>query len=158
MPLMVCIPEQFHDPVLSPNIELLVPRTDDEIRDMIRAQNEAYNEAVSEAGDADISRQRASQAAGGIFLFARDRATGEAAGGGNCSVPSNQTTELGSVGVRSPYRRRGIAAALTAQLVQLAWAAGTSTVFLMAAHEAEARIYARVGFQAIGEVLDIRLV
>ncbi len=51
---------------------------------------------------------------------------------------------------------RGSAAALTARLVQLAWDAGISLVFLMAAHEAEARIYARIGFHQIGEILDLR--
>jgi N-acetylglutamate synthase-like GNAT family acetyltransferase len=86
----------------------------------------------------------------------RDSLTGEAIGGGICTVPFDQTTELAGVGVRLPYRRQGIAAALTARLAQLAWAAGISTVFLMAALEAEARVYARIGFQHMGEVLDIR--
>jgi predicted GNAT family acetyltransferase len=70
-------------------------------------------------------------------------------------VPIDGITELAGVGVRKPFRRRGIAAALTALLAQDALARGVTTVFLMAAHEAEARIYARVGFSPIGEVLHI---
>lgn len=155
MPLMICSPEQFHQPPLPAGIELLRPTTDAEIIALVTAQNEAYGEA---APNPDVViKQRAFLQAGGIAVLARDSLTGEAAGGGICNVPFDQTTELSSVGVRAPYRRRGIAAALTAHLVQLAWAAGVTTVFLMAAHEAEARIYARIGFQPIGEVLDIRL-
>jgi ribosomal protein S18 acetylase RimI-like enzyme len=155
MPLMICSPEQFHHPPLPMGIELLSPTTDAEILALVTAQNEAYGEAAP-APDV-VTRQRTFLEAGGIAVLARDSLTGEAAGGGICNVPFDHATELSSVGVRMPFRRRGIAAALTAQLVQLAWAAGISTVFLMAAHEAEARVYARIGFQRIGEVLDIRM-
>jgi len=44
---------------------------------------------------------------------------------------------------------------MTAWLVERALAAGTTHIFLMAAGEAEARIYGRVGFQQIGAVLHI---
>ncbi|HYU77064.1 MAG TPA: GNAT family N-acetyltransferase [Ktedonobacteraceae bacterium] len=155
MPLMICLPERLHHPPLPAGIELLTPTTDAEILALVTAQNEAYGEAAPEPDV--VGRQRTFLEAGGIALLARDSLTGDEVGGGICNVPFDQTTELSSVGVRVPYRRRGIAAALTAQLVQLAWAAGISTVFLMAAHEAEARVYGRVGFQHIGEVLDIRL-
>lgn len=155
MPLMNCSPEQFHHPPLPTGIELLSPTTDAEILALVTAQNEAYGEAAP--GPDVVRQQRTFLEAGGIAVLARDSLTGEAVGGGICNVPFDQTTELSSVGVRMPYRRQGIAAALTARLVQLAWAAGISTVFLMAAHEAEARIYARIDFQRIGEVLDARL-
>ena len=155
MPLMVCAAERFRLPALDAGIELLTPMSDAEIFALLTAQNEAYGEALPEA--AEVERLHALLAAGGIAVLARDRLTGAAVGGGLCNVPFEGTTELTSVGVRPAYRRRGVAAALTARLVQLAWAAGISTVFLMAAHEAEARIYARVGFQQIGEVLDMRL-
>lgn len=155
MPLMICSPEQLQPPLLPSGIELLTPRTDGEILALLTAQNEAYGEAALPGSD-EVRRSRTFLEAGGIAVLARDSLTGAAVGGGMCNVPFDQTTELSSVGVRLPYRRRGIAAALTARLAQLAWAAGISTVFLMAAHEAEARVYARIGFQHIGEVLDIR--
>ncbi|MBD2774217.1 GNAT family N-acetyltransferase [Iningainema tapete] len=72
-------------------------------------------------------------------------------------VPYNRdrTTEIAGIGVRAKFRRRGIAGALTTQLVRLAIDAGVSLAFLMAAHEAEARIYFRAGFSTIGEILHI---
>jgi predicted GNAT family acetyltransferase len=59
------------------------------------------------------------------------------------------------VGVRAVYRRQGIAAAVTALLARTMLDRGVATVFLMAAGEAEGRIYERVGFRRVGEVLHV---
>jgi predicted GNAT family acetyltransferase len=75
--------------------------------------------------------------------------------GGICDVPFDHTTELAAIGVRMSYRRRGIAGAMTAWLVRKAFDMGTTTVFLIAALDAEARIYTRIGFAPIGTVLHI---
>ncbi len=59
--------------------------------------------------------------------------------------------------MRAPFRRRGIAGALTTRLVQEAFDVGVTLAFLMAAHEAEERIYTRAGFSTTGEILHISL-
>jgi GNAT superfamily N-acetyltransferase len=156
MPLMVCPPGAVQAIPVPPSIELVVPQTDADLAAMIAAQNAAYGEATSPTPEA-IARRRAFLDAGGSAILARDLHTGDGVGGGICDVPYLHTTELTSVGVIATYRRRGIAAALTARLAQVAFDAGTTTVFLMAAHAAEARIYARVGFIPIGEVLAMTL-
>lgn len=104
-----------------------------------------------------IARLRDSLEVGGIAVLARITATGESIGAGICSVPNNQTTEIAGIGVRAAFRRRGVAGALTARLVQEAFNAGVCVPFLMAAHEAEERIYARAGFSVVGEILHISL-
>lgn len=48
-----------------------------------------------------------------------------------------------------------MAGTLTTRLVQKAFAGGISVPFLMAAHEAEKRTYARAGFSVVGEILHI---
>jgi GNAT superfamily N-acetyltransferase len=153
LPLMICPPGAVRDLPVPPCIEIVAPVSNDDLRAMLSAQNEAYGEGAP--SEQDVAQQRAFLADGGIALLARDDAAGEPAGGGICSVPIDGVTELAGVGVREPFRRRGIAGALTARLAQEAFARGITTVFLMAAHEAEARIYARVGFSRIGEVLHI---
>lgn len=155
LPLMVCPPGQLRDLSIPAGIELIAPRSDAELLALLTAQNEAYGEGLPDP--AQLEEQRASLAAGGLAALARDAATGEPAGGGVCTVPANQTTELAGVGVREKFRRRGIAGALTSRLARDAFAAGVTTVFLMAAHEAEARLYARVGFSRTSEVLHISL-
>jgi predicted acetyltransferase len=72
-------------------------------------------------------------------------------------VPANQTTEIAGIGVRVPFRRRGIAGALTARLLREAFDAGVAVAFLMPGHEEGFRVYTRAGFWASGEILHISL-
>ena len=121
---------------------------------MSSAQSEAYGGDGQPSANA-LPYWRRFIAAGGIMVSARDQATGATVGGGVCDVPFDATSELAGIGVRPAYRRRGIAAAMTAWLVDQALAAGTTHIFLMAAGDNAARIYGRVGFKLIGDVLHI---
>lgn len=70
--------------------------------------------------------------------------------GGGSHSPRGTTTELTGIAVIPRARRRGIGAALTAQLVRDARGLGIDTVFLSAQDDAVARVYERVGFTRIG--------
>lgn len=153
LPLMVCAPGSEQILPAPPDIELILPVSDADLLATIAVQKEAYGDSSPDA--AWLSRLQNSLAAGGIAVLARTMTMGEPVGAGVCSVPNNQTTEITGIGVRAAFRRRGVAGALTAQLVQEAFAVGVSVPFLMAAHEAEARIYARAGFSTVGEILHI---
>lgn len=153
-PLMIYDPALAGTVPLVAGFELFSPQSDQEIFDVGSAQSEAYGGDGTPSVNA-LPYWRKFAAAGGISVAAREIATGKSVGGGVCDVPFNATTELAGIGVRTNYRRRGIAGAMTAWLVQQALAAGTTHVFLMAAGEAEARIYGRVGFRLIGQVLHI---
>jgi ribosomal protein S18 acetylase RimI-like enzyme len=132
-------------------IELVEAATDDHYRAVAAVQWEAYEEA-GEAPQRVAEGLRRSAAAGGIVVLARDSRTGEPAGAGQCTPPHDGLTELTSVGVRSTFRRRGIAQALTGRLARLALARTATGVFLMAHSEREARIYERAGFEPLSEV------
>ena len=155
LPLMICTPGSEQLLPTPPGIELIVPTSDTEILATVTVQNEAY--AAPPPSLEDAARLRDSIAAGGIAVLARVVATGEPVGAGVCSVPGNETTEIAGIGVRVPFRRQGIAGALTTRLVREAVDAGVTTAFLMAAHEEEKRIYTRAGFSTIGEILHISL-
>lgn len=137
-------------------IELVEAVADEDIRAAAAAQHEAYDEREPPTEDW-IAGIHASIDGGGLLVLARDARTGEPAGGGQCTPPHEGATELTSIGVRSGFRRRGIAAAMTAWLADAMSARGADLVFLMAAGEPEAKIYSRVGFDRIGEVLYISL-
>ncbi|MGB6165124.1 MAG: hypothetical protein WCF33_11635 [Pseudonocardiaceae bacterium] len=64
-------------------------------------------------------------------------------------------SELATIGVRIPYRRRGIAAALTALLTRACPTAGITTPFLTLVGEAAERIYRSVGYRPVTEMLHI---
>lgn len=155
LPLMTCTPGSERCLPVPAEIELIVPVSHSEIIATVTAQNEAYGESAPST--ADVDRLRNTLVAGGIAVLARVAATGEPAGAGMCSVPGNSTTEIAGIGVRAPFRRRGIAGALTTRLVQEAFDVGVTLAFLMAAHEAEGRIYTRAGFSTTGKILHISL-
>jgi ribosomal protein S18 acetylase RimI-like enzyme len=156
LPLMTCAGPDDVRRLDVEDIDLVAPESDNDFRGAAAVQAEAYGGEVSPSQHAVDSLRRAT-AAGGVVVLARDAATGEPAGAGTCTAPEDGLTELTSVAVRSSFRRRGIAEALTGWLAERAFAAGMEDVFLMAAGDAEARIYARAGFTRSGEVLHISL-
>ena len=156
LPLMTCFDARDVRRIEVDGIELVEPATDEDYRGAATAQWEAYGETGPPAQHAVDALQR-SAGAGGVVVLARDVATAEPAGAGICTAPEGGLTELTSVGVRTAFRRRGIAEAVTGRLAEGAFAAGMAGVFLMAAGEDEARIYARAGFTRAGEVLHISL-
>jgi ribosomal protein S18 acetylase RimI-like enzyme len=137
-------------------IELVTATSDDDLGDASAVQWEAYEETEPMPQSA-VDGLRRTLDAGGIVVLARDAASREAAGAGLCTGPYDRTTELAAVAVRERFRRRGIAAAMTHRLTAEALARGIDNVFLMADGPAEERIYARVGFETISEVLHISL-
>jgi N-acetylglutamate synthase-like GNAT family acetyltransferase len=64
--------------------------------------------------------------------------------------PVDDTAEIVGVATLPSARRRGLAAALTARLVDDARERGVKTVFLTAGSDDVARVYARVGFARVG--------
>lgn len=153
LPLMSCPPGAEQWLPAPSGIELVLPVSDEELLATVAVQNEAYGDPPP--GREVIHRLRAAIADGQIVVLARVAASGEPVGAGICSVPDQGTTEIAAIGVRAPFRRRGVASALTARLLREALDAGVELAFLMAEHETETRIYRRVGFTPIGEILHI---
>lgn len=153
LPLMTCIPGSQQNLPMPEGIELIIPTSHAQLFATIAVQNEAYGESAP-THDA-VARIKASVAAGQIVVLARVASTGEAVGAGICTVPNNGMTEIAAIGVRAPFRRRGVAGALTTRLACEAFNKGVTVAFLMAVHEAEERIYIRAGFSKIGEILHI---
>jgi ribosomal protein S18 acetylase RimI-like enzyme len=153
LPLMTCTPESAQSLPVPPGIELILPVSDADLFATVSVQNEAYGAPPPDSSA--IAQLRNSLEAGGIAVLARTTETAEPVGAGVCSIPYNQTTEIAGIGVRAAFRRRGVAGALTTRLVQEAFAVDIAVPFLMAAHEAEKRIYDRAGFSGVGEILHI---
>jgi ribosomal protein S18 acetylase RimI-like enzyme len=154
IPVMLCPPEAGVALPAPAGIELLVPDSDDELRGMLAAQYEAFDQPVI-VPDADIAKARERIRAGGFAVLARDATTGEAAGGGAAEAVVDGTSEVAGIGVRSAFRRRGIGAAMTAFLTGAVHEAGGRTVFLTPAGVPEQRLYARVGYAPAGDMLHL---
>lgn len=84
------------------------------------------------------------------------RVDGQPVGGGMCLARLLGTTELVGIAVAEPYRRLGIAAALTADLARRAFAGGARQAILTPGGDDAGRVYARAGFRPVDEMLHLR--
>ena len=69
------------------------------------------------------------------------------------TAPFDGLAEVLGLATLEPFRRRGIATALTATAVQSALEQGVEVVCLTAADERAERVYARVGFARFATML-----
>lgn len=142
-------------PSVSDSFTAAIVTADADLEAAARVQNEAYVEPQTSM--ADIERLRSLIARGGAVALARSSLNFEALGAGLYSAPWKDLTELAAIGVRAADRGRGIGSQLTAVLTQHALGSGIARPFLMAAHEAEARIYRRVGYVPSARMLHVLL-
>jgi GNAT superfamily N-acetyltransferase len=155
-PLMACgVGELAATPTVD-GFSIAPVESDADLFDVASVQNIAYGEEEP-AGEADVARLRRAVERGGWVVLARAAPTGEPAGAGVCSEPAEGVSELAAVGVTPAFRRRGVATAVVAALVEAAHAGGARTVWLEPAGEREAKIYERAGFRPSGEKLWISL-
>ena len=94
-------------------------------------------------------------ARGGVAALAEDLRYRVTVGVGSCMAPVEGVSELGGIGVISAYRKRGIAAALTARLARAILDRGATLVWLTPGHDEAGRVYARAGFAKACEALHI---
>ncbi|MGH3601856.1 MAG: GNAT family N-acetyltransferase [Pseudonocardiaceae bacterium] len=153
VPVLTCLPTDAAAPPIVAGIELSLASDDEQLRQVAEAQNEAYGQP--ETTDHDVARLRGTVEGGGLVALARDLVSGRGVGGGLCAPPHNGVSELAAIGVRIPYRRRGIATALTALLSGACPTVGIITPFLTPESEAEERIYRSVGYRRVTEMLHI---
>jgi predicted GNAT family acetyltransferase len=154
--LMACA-QGAERPLLPPKGIILVrPSSDNDLLAVIAVQHEAYGEPTP-AGPAEVASIRASIERGAIVALAREESTGEAAGAGVCTILESGVTEIAGIGVRRTFRRRGIASSITARLTADSFNRGATLAWLTPGDEGAQRIYARAGFQPIGEMLMISL-
>jgi GNAT superfamily N-acetyltransferase len=74
------------------------------------------------------------------------RLNGQAVGAGMVEVIRHGVTELVGITTLGPYRRRGIAAVLTAHATQVAFSLGVELAFLVPESTEAARVYKRIGY------------
>jgi len=111
-----------------------------DVRALLRTAAEAF-------GDGEPTEAQIEGYAGRGHLA---RVHGEPAGAAFHSPIAEGVSELGGIGVRERFRRRGIAAALTGAAAAAAVAAGAELCFLTPGDDGAERVYARAGFARAG--------
>jgi ribosomal protein S18 acetylase RimI-like enzyme len=115
----------------------------------VRAYLEVGAEAFGEPPPAEEPVERSSPPVRGLLA----RVDGAAAGAGSRSAIAEGVSEIAGIGVREAFRRRGIAAAITATAAAAAFAEGAELCFLTPGDDGAERVYARAGFARAGTTM-----
>ena len=148
--LMTCTPQTLRrpDPPAGVTFEEVpgdAPR--ETVRDLLAATRGAFG------ADPPADEVVASWGAGGGLSLLVRAEDGAPAGGGSFTAPLDGLTELAGIGVLAPFRRRGIAAALTSALAAAAFERSVDIAFLTPGDDDTRRVYERAGFTATSTML-----
>jgi ribosomal protein S18 acetylase RimI-like enzyme len=121
------------------------------LRQAAAAQNAAFGEPDADTDPSGLLRTVSS---GGAVAVARSSA--EVVGAGAHTPPQRGLVEIGGVGVRRAHRRQGLGRLVTSALTTAAVTAGHQP-FLQVEKDEPARLYQRIGYRVIGEMVDARL-
>ena len=144
IPVMTCPEEDLREvPAPEGVVIARVFAGADDVRSMMEVQAAAFGEGPPS--------EQAVRAYGGRGVLAR--AAGVPAGAASHSAVAEGASEIGGVGVLERFRRRGIAAALTAAAAAEAFAEGADLCFLTPGDEGAERVYARAGFARAGTTM-----
>ncbi|WP_245192927.1 GNAT family N-acetyltransferase [Amycolatopsis alba] len=154
LPFMICTPEQVVERPKPAGISLVVPKTVDEFRKMIRAQNVAFGEADPDEHVDPFPSQLSGESTS-VMAVAEN---GEVVGGGVATGIIDGASEIQGIAVIAEYRSRGIAGAMAEYLTREAHARGARSVFLIPALGQREPVYGPVGFKTVAESVRLSLV
>ena len=149
-PVLVCTPESVRDPAPIPGLVIVTLSSQSSIQELREGWNAnalGFDPAAELASDEQARAFRDTLVSARAFTA---RLYGVPAGAGMFVDIRNGVVELMGITTLEPYRRRGIAAALTAYATRAAFAAGADLTFLVAESDAAARVYSRIGYRQIG--------
>jgi GNAT superfamily N-acetyltransferase len=143
IPVMTCPVEDLREVPAPEGVVITRVLGGPDVRPLMEVQAAAFGE--DPPSDAAVEAYR------GRGLLAR--ADGVPAGAASRSAIAEGVSEIGGVGVLERFRRRGIAAALTAAAAAEAFADGAQLCFLTPGDEGAERVYARAGFARAGTTM-----
>jgi ribosomal protein S18 acetylase RimI-like enzyme len=144
--LMTCTPATLRRPALPAGAALEQVTDPERVRVLRRTQRVAFGQP------ADGATSGLGESVGLLVTVG-----GEPAAGGLFTAPQDGLTELAGIGTLPAFRRRGIAAALTAALAAEAFARGVEIAFLTPGDDDTRRVYERAGLEATTTILAYAL-
>jgi ribosomal protein S18 acetylase RimI-like enzyme len=143
IPVMTCPAQDLREVPAPEGVVIARVHGGADVRPLMEVQAAAFGDGPP--SDAAVRSYR------GRGLLAR--ADGVAAGAASRSAIAEGVSEIGGVGVLERFRRRGIAAALTAAAAADAFAEGAELCFLTPGDDGAERVYARAGFARAGTTM-----
>ena len=156
--VMACAAEALGAPDTPSGVVLREPADEGEFLEAALVQCVGYGGSADDADAVKGGTARLHATAdGGGFAAVAATAQGTVVGVGICTAPLDGLSELAGLAVASAFRRRGVAAALSAHLTAMALAGGCALVWLEPGDPDIQRIYARIGYRVVDEKLNISL-
>ncbi len=151
--LMVCTAATYTPAPDVPGLiltEVTGASTPDEVRTFLTCQRRGFDPQDAGATEAGVEHFLRTVGAGRAFVAWLD---GQPVGAGVYTAPFDGVTEVAGLATLEPFRRRGIATALTALAVRRALEQGVEIACLTAADERAGRVYERIGFARCATML-----
>lgn len=145
-PLLVCTAQTFQPAPLLPGLELVVLSRESslaEVQEGLDANALGFDPAAPATAPDEAEAFRAQLLTNRAFTARLDN---RPVGAGMFTPPIEGIAELVGITTLAAYRRRGIAAALTSEIVRVAFAYNVDTPFLRTDSQEAYRVYARLGF------------
>lgn len=152
-PLMTCTPATLHAAPALPGLESVIISSESPleiVREGWNANALGYDLNAELATDAQVEEWRATLVTARGFTA---RLEGQAVAAGMFEAVRAGLTELAGITTLVPYRGRGIAAWLTAQITATAFARGVEVAFLVPENDTAQRVYARIGYSIYTHLL-----
>lgn len=153
-PLMICRAEAFQPaPPSDVRITLLTPDADEAaLTAFLRVRDDDLAE-TEPVGTEQVQRLREALRADNDW-YALATLEGRFIGTGRCAASAIGWGEISAIVTQPDFRRRGVALAVTSALVQRYLDAGGTLAWLSAANPTAQRVYARLGFSIVGNLLN----
>lgn len=146
-PLMACGPEEVADVAADVPDLSLEATADGDLRDASAVQRQAFGQPPLAPSEAPYDPR--SRGGGGVIA----RSGAEAVSAGVWTAVIDGVSEVAGIGTAEPWRRRGLAGAVTAAAARQAFAAGASLCVISPGDEGALRVYERAGFRRIATML-----
>lgn len=153
---MLCTPETLRPPPVIPGLTLLALSSTSPFEEVEAGWNLnalGFDPAAAPGTPEEVEAFRRGLVTSRAFIA---RLNGQGVGAGMFDEIHDGVTELTGITTLMPYRGRGIAAALTAGAAQNAFAQGVQLAFLVADNEQAGRVYERIGFRHVTNLVEWR--
>jgi ribosomal protein S18 acetylase RimI-like enzyme len=154
LPVMYCTAGMLQHPPDVPELVITMAGSDaplDEIKVGWNVNSQGFDSQPVLATDVIAEAFRKTLVTSRSFVA---RLGGVPVAAGMFEVIRDGLTELVGITTLEPYRRQGIGAALTAYITRAAFDSGVEVAFLIVANEAAGRVYERIGFRTVANLLE----
>ncbi len=151
--ILACTASSLHPALTLPGLDYVVLTQHSSIADIqegLDANAQGFDATAAPATEAEAEAFRQTLITNCAFT---GRYNQQPAAAGMFTSPVNGVSEIVGITTLAAYRRRGIAAALTSEVVRVAFEYGVEVAILSASNPEAYRIYTRIGFAPAGLLL-----